>query len=384
MIRFIVIFTFVSFLFSFPYSFPHAADPRDQLQKIQKRLFEEKSKVKKTIKKEKSILADLEDITKNLRKKRKSLKDLDGRLTSTRSEIRKLDNKISLLRDKLNSQEELLKLRLRGLYKQRYGNIAEILVSAKDNQDLIKKVKYISFIAAYDRKLMQSYSDEIEAHRIVMRRMEVLKKDLAVNKKNVEKKTEELKVERKNKDKLLSSIKNKRSSYEKMIRELEDSSRNLRVMIKNLEKEKSAPPAAGKGFGKLKGRLPWPVYGNVLLPFGKQKDHQFNITTYRKGIEIKSDLGSAVLAVSGGRVVYADTFKGYGLLVIINHGKGFHSLYANLSEIFHKTGAIIKKRQAVGRVGESGVLNVPSLYFEIRHKGRPLNPTSWLRPRKKK
>jgi septal ring factor EnvC (AmiA/AmiB activator) len=155
-------------------------------------------------------------------------------------------------------------------------------------------------------------------------------------------------------------------------------------MIKRLEEEaKAAKKVEGKGFKKLRGRLPWPVYGKILLPYGKQEDPQFKMTTYRKGIEIGSDRGSAVLAVSEGRVVFADWFKGYGLLVIVNHGEGYHTLYANLSEIFHKTGDIIKRRQAVGKVGESGVLNVPSLYFEVRFKGKPLNPINWLRERKK-
>jgi len=108
-----------------------------------------------------------------------------------------------------------------------------------------------------------------------------------------------------------------------------------------------------------------------------------SIPTFKKGIEIEAKAGDTALSVLGGRVVYADWFKGYGLLLIVNHGKGFHSLYAHLSEIFHKTGDIIKGRQAVGKIGESGLLNVPSLYFEIRYKGKPYDPLKWLRYRKK-
>ena len=214
--------------------------------------------------------------------------------------------------------------------------------------------------------------------------MEVLKKELERNKNNVQKKLKEIQIERTRKDKLLASIRNERSSYEKMIRELKGSSRKLREMIKRMEKKRLPPSVTGKKFRSLKGHLPWPVNGKVLIPFGKYKDPKFNIPVFKNGIEIKARNGDAARAVAGGRVVFADWFKGYGQLLIINHGGGYHSLYGHLSEIFHKTGDIINKGASVGKIGESGLLNVPSLYFEIRYKGKPLDPLRWLKRRVQK
>ncbi len=375
-------FLFFSFFISH-FSFIDAADPKERLQEIQKKLSREKRNVKQTIKKEKSILSELEKINKLLRKKKEELKYYDRRLSDTRAEIRLLEKEITLLNGKLETRKNFLKGRLRSLYKHHHSDIASMLVSARDYQELIKRVRYISYIADYDNRLVKTYSGELEELNIKMRRMEVLRKKLRANKDNIKKKANEMRVERKKKDQLLASIKSERSSYEKMIKELEESSKNLHEMIKKLEKETLPLSVTGKGFWGLKGRLPWPVNGKVLVPFGKQKSPQFNIPTFRKGIEIKAKAGDTALSVLGGRVVYADWFKGYGLLLIVNHGKGFHSLYAHLSEIFHKTGDIIKGRQAVGKIGESGLLNVPSLYFEIRYKGKPYDPLKWLRYRKK-
>jgi septal ring factor EnvC (AmiA/AmiB activator) len=361
------------------FSLTDASDPKKELQEIEKRLSEEKRKVKQTIKEEKSILSELDQINKLLRKKREELKYYDTRLSETRSKIIVLENEISVLNEKLQIRKNLLKERLRSLYKQRHGDIAFLLFSAKDYQDLIKKSRYISFIAYYDNKLLHAYSDEIENLNIKMKRLGVLQKELEVNKDNVKKKTEEIQAEREKKDNLLASIKNKRSSYEKMIKELEESSKRLYEMIEKLGEQESPPQVAGKGFKALKGHLPWPISGKVLVPYGKQKDPNFNIPTFKKGVEIKANTGDPVRAVSEGRVVYADWFKGYGLLLIINHGGGYHTLYAHLSETFHKIGDIIKGGQTVGKIGESGLLNEPSLYFEIRHKGKPLNPLEWLR-----
>ena len=378
-----IISCFLLFLFIliFPSDFSpvYASDPKDELQKIEKTLQQQKQKVQKTIQKEKSALSELEQLSKILSKKQKELQDYDRRLSKTRSNIRQLENDILLINEKLDASSKMLKERLRRLYKQQHGSIADMLVSAKDNQDLIKKIKYITFIAEHDSNLMKTYSYELKGLNDKIKSMDLLRKELEVNKYNIQKKTDELQAERENKDKLLAAIKSERGSYEKMIKELEDSSEKIREMINKLDEEDVSEPVKGEGFGRLKGRLPWPVYGKILLPFGKQKDPQFNLTTYRKGIEISADPGSAVLAVSDGRVVFADWFKGYGMLTIVNHGSGYHTLYANLSEIFHKSGDIIKVRQSIGRVGESGVLNVPSLYFEIRYKGKPIDPIQWLK-----
>jgi septal ring factor EnvC (AmiA/AmiB activator) len=174
-------------------------------------------------------------------------------------------------------------------------------------------------------------------------------------------------------------IRSKRKTYEKAIKELEESSKKLRNMIKRIEKRKIPKSVIGKGFRSLKGHLPWPVSGRVLIPFGKYKDPEFKITVFKNGIEIKPKAREKPKAVAGGRVVYADWFKGYGLLLIIDHGSGYHSLYGNLAEIYLDTGDIIVKGTAVGKTGKSRLLNVHTLYFEIRHKGKPLDPMKWLK-----
>jgi septal ring factor EnvC (AmiA/AmiB activator) len=85
--------------------------------------------------------------------------------------------------------------------------------------------------------------------------------------------------------------------------------------------------------------------------------------------------------VHNGKVVFAEWFKGYGQLVIVNHGDGYHTLYGSLSEIFTSVGDIIKGKQILGRVGNSGLLNSSGLYFELRYKGKPLDPLQWLHKR---
>ena len=166
-----------------------------------------------------------------------------------------------------------------------------------------------------------------------------------------------------------------------MLAELKEASKRLLDLI-----EKSARTdtytGAGAGLTRLKGKLPWPVEGRIAVPYGTQRDPQFSTPVFRNGVHIKTPENSDAKSVYEGKVIFAEWFKGFGQLVIINHGNGYHTLYGNLSEIFSHVGDIIRENQVIGKVGTSGILNAPGLYFEIRYKGKPLDPAQWLKPRR--
>ncbi len=375
-----LIFIAPALIFPFGESTAFASKPQEELSKVKKKLQEEKQKMKEVIKEERSILSELEEIEKVIKEKKSELNQYSNELSKTKSSIRILANEISNLNKNLKKRNSYLKERLKVLYKQqRKGDIALILISAKDYQDLLKRSRYISLIAYHDSKLMERYSTEIKKLELKRKQMETLKEELRTNKEAIIGKLEELKKEKHKKDSLLATIKSKKSNYERMIKELEESSKRLNAMIKDMEKDKATLNATGKAFTTLKGRLPWPVNGEIVIPFGKYRDPRFDILVFKNGIEIKSETGEYVRAIHDGKVVYADWFKGYGQLIIISHGGDYHSLYGNLSEIFYKTGDIIKRGLPIGRVGQSGISDVPTLYFEIRHKGKPVDPTRWLK-----
>jgi septal ring factor EnvC (AmiA/AmiB activator) len=369
-------------ILSLPSDF-HAASPKKKLSQIEKQIKSKKLKVKQALKNEESILGRIQSIEKNIHKKEKELKEYKKRLSTAEAETLSLEREIAGLDKKLVKRKKLLKERLKSLYKQQYGGSTLILISATDYNDLIRRSKYISLIAYNDNRIMLEYTSDIEKLNIKIKTFELLKKKLETSRTNAKKKKKELQHNRVRKDKLLATIRSKRSSYEKAIKELNKSSKKLRQLIKKFEKKKIPRSVLGKGFRSWKGRLPWPVKGTVIVPFGKYKDPKFNITVFKNGIEIKAKEGYRPQAVAGGQVVYADWFKGYGQLMIINHGNGYHSLYGNLTEIFHKTGDIIKRGTSIGKTGKSELLNVPSLYFEIRYKGKPVNPMKWLKRKRK-
>jgi septal ring factor EnvC (AmiA/AmiB activator) len=105
--------------------------------------------------------------------------------------------------------------------------------------------------------------------------------------------------------------------------------------------------------------------------------------TFNRGIEIAAAQGKDIVAVAEGAVIYADWFKGYGRLIIVDHGSGYFTLYAHASDILVKAGEAVRGGHVIGKVGDSGSLEGPQLYFELRHKGKPQDPLAWLQPRER-
>ena len=139
------------------------------------------------------------------------------------------------------------------------------------------------------------------------------------------------------------------------------------------------PPAVG--FGKLRGRLPWPTEGRIIAGFGAQVHPRFGTRTFRNGVDIEAAEGREVAAVYAGHVVYTGWFKGYGNLIILDHGGEYYTLYAHIAEIEVKEGDDVRQGQRIGTVGDTGSLAGPRLYFEVRYQGKPQDPAEWLRQR---
>jgi septal ring factor EnvC (AmiA/AmiB activator) len=127
----------------------------------------------------------------------------------------------------------------------------------------------------------------------------------------------------------------------------------------------------------FKGDLPWPVAGVIRQRFGRQAGAAQPVSN---GIEITANEGTAVTVVHDGTVAFADTFTGFGKLVIVDHGGQTFTIYGNLLDISVASGARVDTGQTVGSVGQS-VMGTPGLHFELRFEGRPVDPLEWLRKR---
>ncbi|MBI5483973.1 MAG: peptidoglycan DD-metalloendopeptidase family protein, partial [Deltaproteobacteria bacterium] len=189
-----------------------------------------------------------------------------------------------------------------------------------------------------------------------------------------------------------------RKSYEVSLKELQANASRLQSMMERLdalsrrklssrhEKPGSKlkplaelPPVPDRGFASQKGRMSLPVRGTILESFGKHKHPEFNSYTFSKGLSISAGSGADIRSIYEGSVIFADYFKGFGNMIIVDHGGGYFSLYAHASRLAKKVGANVSRNETIASVGDVDSTKGPILYFEIRHQGRPVDPVGWVR-----
>jgi septal ring factor EnvC (AmiA/AmiB activator) len=371
-----------SVLFFVSSVFCHAATPHEEYKKIQKEIKKQKEKLEEVKKRESSVLTEIDFANRQMKTAGNELYKYKNKLINIEAKIARIEYEISQNKSNLEKHREWMKRKIREINK--YGHnwdVVLLLLGSDDVSQLTRRGKYLQYITVYEHKLLCSYKDSLEDLNKKEKQLIALRGEFIKNREQVRTEEQFLAEKKNKKEMLLASVKKEKISYSKMLKEMEDVSKRILEIIKESEKGEKEDFSFEKNFSSLKGKLPWPVDGRVAIPYGSQRDPQFNTPIFRSGTYIQSNDGSHAKAVHNGRVVFAEWFKGYGQLVIVNHGEGYHTLYGSLSEIFTKVGDIIKDKQPIGRVGNSGLLNSPGLYFEVRYKGKPLDPLQWLQRR---
>ena len=183
----------------------------------------------------------------------------------------------------------------------------------------------------------------------------------------------------------LERVRQERGAHQKMLEDLALTESRLQGLLSELQARHEAFLAAGGaqlfediGFADLRGRMPWPVLGHVTSVFGTQRHAKYSTVTFNSGIDIAAKEGDAVRAVARGRVEYVSWLDGYGRTVIVNHGGGFYTVYAHLSEVMVIEKQEVEPGHPLARVGETGSLEGVKLHFEVRDKAQAVDPMQWL------
>jgi murein hydrolase activator len=360
-------------------------DRKQELQRIKREMEEKKQQLRQADRKERSILASLEKIDREIQSGAAELADQQRLLREAETGLADIEQRNAGLARELERLKTAYGARLRALYKlSRSGGYAPAILSSDTFSTAYKRVRYLRVITARDQLLMEDYRETLD--NLALREQEIREGRLEqlARREAVESKRAALEARRRKKQALLSSVKQEMGVHEATLKELEESSANLWAMIRLAERERPQPPAgrssAAKG-GPGRERLPWPVNGKVLTNFGVQRHPQFGTAVYRRGIDIAAKAGDEVRAVATGTVVYADWYRGYGRLIIIDHGAGLYTLYGHLSRLDVNGGAEVAREQVIGLAGDTGSLRGTKLYFEIRRNGEAEDPLSWLAPK---
>lgn len=340
------------------------------LTEIQKKLQEEKRKVRKQWWQEKKVTDALDEIGRRLNRKRRELRKLNAEMKRLEKKVAQHEREIAKFEELLMALAKRFESRLRAMYKLHRVGLVRILFSAEDYGDALRRYKTFRLVAESDLRLLQAYQDAIAEKEKSKRALLDEKETLLSKRRQIKTKKGEIEREKRKKATMLASVKAKRMAYQKAIAELREREEDLHFLIETLRLK--AASLKGVGLKSLRGQLRPPVRGTFFSPEGR-----------KKGIGIKAPEGAEIKAIFNGKVVYASWFKGYGNLMIIAHGDGYYSIHAHASRLLKEVGDEVRMGDVVALVGSTGSIEGPMLYFEIRHHGRSENPLQWLAfPRK--
>lgn len=351
-----------------------------RLKKISAEIKELKAKIEKEEKKELTILSNLERIGFKKRIIKKEISYLNIQLEKTNRELLSLKETILSLKQKLDQERQSMEKTLVTIYKFGKLNFIEFMLQAKDINVFLSESKNLSLLAKYQDNIISEYLDTFNQLEAAEKELERKTEETSQLIQKARQKKRELDVQERKNRALIRQIEKNKKAHLQAIQEREERAEQLQILMDKIIKEEIIFPFPFIPLYEKKGGLPWPIEGKIVTTFGLKKHPRFNTKTKSNGIEIapiKKDV--IIKAVHSGKVAFADYFKGYGNLVIIDHGMTYYSLYGHCSEFLVEKGDLVNAEQPIAVVGDFGSLKGITLYFEIRFKTKPENPLQWLK-----
>ena len=371
-------------------------DAKSNLNKIQKQInlidkeIKKNSKVKKGLNKSlKKHEKEISITKKEIYKVKKKQKNNKQKLANLSKKLKKLE--IEMLRRK-QLQNEIL---YQSYIKPKPGYLQLFLEGINPNE-VSKQVNYIGFLTKVQNenilkidKTRKNISATKKSTKKILKNITQLRKKKERNAKKLEKKKEAKKLTLNKISKKLKSQKSKKLKLQQDEKKLSSLVKNLMLKLKAEEKKRKAEKKDTKAekkvvdikaykinFAKLKKKLKLPVKGKVIYKYNAKRS---DTGTKWKGLFIKAKEGSDVKSVAAGQVVFSDWLRGFGNIIIIDHGKSYMSLYGNNDSLLKQKGEYIKEGEVVALSGNSGGNKYNGLYYELRHNGKPFNPLKWTK-----
>jgi septal ring factor EnvC (AmiA/AmiB activator) len=354
---------------------------KNELKKLKREISRQTSILNKMSKKEYSNLKNQRILDGQLKIKRRELKIYNWNLKINENKTENLAAKLNESKKNISLQQELMGRRIRMIYKEGKLFPVKIMFSSETFVDLLKRAKYIDKIMAYDKLVFINYENELKELNRKKDALTHAKSNILLYKKKATAKKKEILGEKKKKNLFLAKLNKEKKLNRRLRDELVNSSKQLNKLISRLETKMIN--GEGVDIVDKKGSLIPPVIGHLLTKFGRKRDKKLNAYIVSNGIHIQIEKGTAVRSVFNGKVLYTGTLEGYGNIIIVGHGLNYHSLYGHLDEITTISGKVVRSGQIIGRSGDTGSRLGESVYFEMRHNGKPIEPTAWLIKSKK-
>lgn len=320
---------------------------------------------------------DLRDTERRISVLGTSIRQLGRRITRQRKDLVNIQQEITQQSGRLHGNQDVLKQQVRAAYISGQEAYLKLILSQRDPQRMGRMLVYYDYLNHARVEEIEGLQTTLQKLANLNRRKQATQKDLEqlLQRKAADKTAME--VSQKRRQILLAQLALKLEDKEVELAQLKEDEQRLHMLLNDLNSALSDIPAVPKqlqAFASLKGELSWPVTGKLEARFGTTRSRSLRW----KGVLLDASKDKQVRAVSHGRIAFSDWLRGYGLLTIVDHGNGYMSLYGQNHSLYKKAGDWVERGEIIAEAGDKGG-EKPQLYFEIRHRGKPVNPQRWCR-----
>ena len=414
------------------------AQTQQQLDAARKDVTELKKRLGELQQEKSGVQKDLRGTETEMGKLEKQVEALQKEQKKTESELQRLDQEKKKLQSARVEQQRLIAIQARAAYQSGREEYLKLLLNQQNPEKFARTLTYYDYLSQARLAQLHGFNETLRQLANVEKDIDLQQAQLLVQKSTLDSQREELDKVRQERQQALAKLnqdvkardqklqtrqqeqtdlanvlKTIEETLARQAREAEEARQKALIAQQEAEKQRqreeqaralaknsssksaedddeapvkrpvkapgvlvsSAGVSYGGPFAEARGKLPWPVDGRLLARFGETRGD--DARTKWDGVMISAAAGSQVHAVHGGRVVFADWLRGAGLLVILDHGNGFLSLYGHNQSLLKDAGDIVKAGEAISTVGNSGGQDTPALYFAIRQQGRPSDPAQW-------
>lgn len=343
---------------------------------------EDRSEVSDALKKSERRISDVN----------RSLRDLELRKRRLSRDLQQLNEHTRVTQSEIAEQQKHLAELLRERYMQGGGDAMKLLLNGQNPSEVARNLEYYGYIGRARADLIRAHRESLARLRGLHEKTRQQNDDLTRVQQDKVAQRKTLEAEKGERQQVLYKLSEQIRKQRREIDTLARDEKRLATLIARLAKITPARPAAAKpgqkvervadaslaglDFARLRGKLALPVAGEIRHKFGQGREGGGPAW---KGLFIRARQGQEVRAVGSGQVAFADWLRGFGNLLIVDHGAGYLSLYSNNESLYKQPGESVRAGDVVAAVGATGGQDEPGLYFELRHQGKPFDPLTWVR-----
>lgn len=300
---------------------------------------------------------------------------LDASIARLNDELMALDDRKAALVEQRRAQEALIAREVEAAFRLGRAEPLKLLLNQEQPDHLTRTLRYYQYFVAARSAKIADFKATLAELAAVENAIATRQDALATDRGQLDIEKAELAARSEERRQVLAALDRELGSEQARLAEMDSQRRELEAILARLQEaiQDLAAPSSDP-FPKLRGKLPWPAAGKVVKGYGAMRAQNLPW----KGWLIAADEGAAVTAVHNGRVVFSDYLRGHGLVLIVDHGNNYLSLYAHNQVLLKELGEWVRAGEKIAQVGKSGGLEDSALYFEIRHNGQPQDPRNWL------